>query len=245
MTKNVLTDSFSEPLNGATTAKVDINAGDGNLTIDRLAGGEQVLASGTLQYFEKQGLPTRTLVFSNGQAALTLRGGGAGRPWFRFPWAACNGATEWQIHLNPAVSSDITAHSDGGNVKLNLAGLAVTCVSADTGGGNVDVVLPDNAADLSVTAKTGAGNVTVEIESGIIGSNIVSANSGAGDVVVRIPSGVAARIHATTGLGKVTVDPRFSKAADNRYQSSDFDSAVNRVEITANSGAGNVRVNSK
>jgi hypothetical protein len=46
MTKNVLTDNLSEPLNGATTAKVDIHAGDGNLTIDRLTGGEQVLVSG-------------------------------------------------------------------------------------------------------------------------------------------------------------------------------------------------------
>ena len=75
MAKNVLTDNLSEPLNGATTAKVDINSGDGNLTIDRLTGGEQVLASGTLQYFEKQGLPTRTVNSSNGQATLTLKGG--------------------------------------------------------------------------------------------------------------------------------------------------------------------------
>ena len=57
----------------------------------------------------------------------------------------------------------------------------------------MDVVLPDNAANLSVTAKAGGGNVTVEIGSGITGSNIVNASSGAGNVVVRIPSGVAAR----------------------------------------------------
>jgi len=245
MAKNVLSYNLSEPLNGATTAKVDINAGDGNLTIDRLTGREDLLASGTLQYFENQGLPTRTLVSSNDQVTLTLRRGGTGRPWFRFPWAACNGATEWQIHLNPRVASDITAHSDGGNVKLNLVGTAVTRVSADTGGGNMDVVLPDNAANLSVTAKTGAGNVTVAIGSGITGSNIVNANSGAGNVVVRIPSGVAARIHATTGLGKATVDPRFSKTEDNTYQSSDYDSAAHKIEITVNSGAGNVSVNTE
>jgi hypothetical protein len=241
--KNVHTENFSEPLNDATTAKVDINAGDGNLTIDRLIGGEQVLANGTLQHVEKQGLPTRRLVASNGQATLTLRGGGAGQPWFRFPWAACNGATDWQIHLNPRVSCDITAHSDGGNVTLDLAGMAVTHISADTGGGNMDVVLPDNAANLDVTARTGAGNVTVEIGSGITGSNILNADSGAGNVVVRIPSGVAARIHATTGMGKATVGPRFRKTDKDAYQSSDFDSAANRVEITVNSGAGNVSIN--
>ena len=245
MAKNVLTDNLSESLNGATTAKVNIHAGDGNLSIDRLTGAEQVLASGTLQYFENQGVPTRTLVSSNGQAALTMRGGSTGRPRFRVPWATCNGATEWQIHLNPAVSSDITAHSDGGNIKVNLAGMTVTSISADTGGGNIDVVLPDNAANLGVTAKTGAGNVTVEIGSGITGSNIVSANSGAGSVVVRIPGGVAARIHATSGLGKAIVDPRFSATGINTYQSSDFDSAANKVEIVVNSGAGNVSVNTR
>ncbi len=243
MAKKVLTHNLSEPLGGATTAKVDINTGAGNLTIDRLTGGEQVLASGTLQYFENQGLPARTLVSSNGQATLTLRGGGTGQPRFRLPWAACNGATEWQIHLNPTVSSDITAHSDGGNVKLNLAGMAVTRVSADTGGGNMDVVLPDNGANLSVTAKTGAGNVTVEIGSGITGSNTVNANSGAGNVVVRVPGGIAARIHATSGLGKATVDSRFSKIDDRTYQSPDYDGVADKVELTVKSGAGNVSVN--
>jgi hypothetical protein len=222
MSTNFLIETFSEPLRGATTTKFDINPGDGNLTIDRLTGGEHALASGTLQYFEKQGQPTRTLVSRGGQATFTLKGGRSVRPWFHFPWAACNGATEWQIHLNPTVSSDITAHSDGGNIKLNLAGMAVTCVSADTGGGNMDLVLPENAANLSVTAKTGAGNVDV-----------------------RVPSGIAACIHATTGLGKVIVDPRFSQTDKSTYQSPYYDSAANKVEITLNSGAGNVSVNTK
>jgi hypothetical protein len=247
MAKNVLTDKLSEPLNGATTARVDIHAGDGNLTIDGLYGGEQVLASGTLQYFENRGRPTRTLLSNNGQATFTLRGSGGGRPWFHFPWAACNGGMEWQIQINPNVVSDITAHSDGGNLKLNLSGMAVNRLSAGTGGGNIDVVLPDSAADLGVKAQTGAGNVTVEIGSGLKGSgltskNILNANSGAGNVVIRIPGNLAARIHATTGLGKTTVDPRFSMTGKNTYQSPDFDSAADKVEITISSGAGNVSV---
>lgn len=245
MAKNVLTDNLLAPLGGATTAKVDINSDLGHLTIDRLSGGEQLLAAGTLQYFEKQGVPSRSVNTSNGRATLTVKGGGTAGSWFRAPWAGCGGAYEWQIHLNPTVSSDITAHTGGGNVKLNLAGLAVTRLSADSGGGNMDVVLPDNAADLSATAKTGAGNVTVEIGSGIIGSNTINAYSGAGNVVVRIPSGVAAKIHATSGAGKVIVDPRFSRIDGNTYQSLDYEGAANKVEITLHSGAGSVNVNSK
>jgi len=245
MAKNVLTDNLSAPLGGATTARVEISSDVGNLTIDRLNSGEQVLANGTLQYFEKQGVPTRSVNTSNGQATLTVQGGGAARSLFRVPWAGCGGAYEWRIHLNPTVSSDITAHTGGGNVKLDLAGMAVTRLSADTGGGNMDVVLPEDAANLSVTATTGGGNVTVEVGSGITGSNAVNASSGAGNVVVRVPGGIAARVHATSGAGKVNVDPSFSRIDRDTYQSPDYDGAADKVELTLHSGAGNVSVNSR
>lgn len=211
---NVLTHNLSEPLGDATAAKLDVDTGTGNLTIDRLTSGERLLASGTLQYFENSGLPTRTLDSNNGQAALTLKWGNNGSP--------CAGAIEWQIHLNPTVSSDITAHSGGGNIRLDLAGMTVSRVSADTGGGNVDVVLPDNASSMNVKASTGAGNV-----------------------VVLVPSGSAAKIHATSGLGKVIVDSQFSQIDSDTYQSPDYDGAANKIEIIVSSGVGNVEVNTK
>jgi hypothetical protein len=244
-TLNALAYVLAEPLRGAKTANVEVNVGDGNLTIDRLTGGEQLLASGTLQYLENQGAPNRYASVDNGHARLTLRGGAASRPKFRMPWDACNGATDWQIHLNPGVQSDITAHSDGGNVKVDLAGMAVIRLTADTGGGNMDVVLPDNAANLSVAARTGAGNVTVKVGSGITGSNTVEAKSGAGNAIVRVPNGIEARVHATSGLGVVTVDSQFSKIDASTYQSPGYDGAANKVEISVHSGAGNVSVSTK
>jgi hypothetical protein len=41
------------------------------------------------------------------------------------------------------------------------------------------------------------------------------------------------------------MDPRFSKTDKDTYQSSDFESAANKVEIPVKSGAGNVEVNTK
>jgi len=245
MANKVLTGNFSESLDGATSARVDIDTYVGHLTVDPIAGGGAVLASGTLEYYEKQGVPARTVNKGDGHATLTLKAAGTGRPWFRVPWAACGGTYQWQVHLNPAVSSDITAHSAGGNVKLNLAGMTVTRLAADTAGGNMDVILPDHAANLNATARTGGGNVTVDIGSGLTGNNTVNANSGAGNVVVRIPSGIAARIHATSGAGKVMVDPLFTRTDRNTYQAADYDRAANKVEITVKSGAGNVSVGTK
>jgi hypothetical protein len=241
----VLTDTLAEPLNGASSTRVEIRAGSGNLSIDRLATGEQLLASGTLEYTEKQGIPARTREQSSGQAVFALHTGDGGKPWIRLPWDACNAATTWQIHLNPAVSLDLTAYSGGGNLQLDLSGTALRALSAETGGGNVDVVIPENSSDLSVALKTGAGNVTVAVGSGLAGSSTLSARSGAGDVTIHLPEDVAARIHATSGVSKVVVDPRFSQLDKNTYQSPDYDTAAVRIEITTSSGAGNVTVDVK
>ena len=222
MNKKVLTQNLSEPLDGATTAKVAINMVDGNLTLDGATSGEPLLTSGTLQYLEYQSLPTQSVNKNNGQTTFTLKASGKGQPWFHFPRTAYNGAIEWQIHLNPTVLFDITAHTGGGNVNLNLTDIAVTCVTADTGGGNMEVILPDNAAGLIVAVKTGAGSV-----------------------VVHVPVTIAARIHATSGLGKVIVASRFNRIDGNTYQSPDYNNDVDKVEITVQSGAGNVSVKEK
>lgn len=220
--KNVLTHELAVPLNGATSAKFDINAGTGNLTIDPQTRDVHVLANGTLEYVEKQGPPVMSASTNEGQAAFSLKASGPGRPSFRLPWAACNGETAWLIHLNPAVRSEITAHSDGGNIKLDLTGMNITRVSADTGGGNMELILPDKDVDLNVLAKSGAGNVDVQI-----------------------PGGIEARIHATTGLGRVIMDSRFDMLDKNTYQSPGYDGAANKLELTVSSGAGNVSVNTK
>jgi hypothetical protein len=218
-TGEVLTENLAEPLNGITAAQVEIDPGDGNLTIDWLTGGEPLLAGGTMQYLESIGVPARSLTIFNNQATFLLKAGESAQRWINLPWAACNGATDWHIHLIPGVLFDLTAHSDGGNLRLDLSGLALSRLSADTGGGNVEVDLPDSASNLDVTAKTGAGNV-----------------------IVRLPDGAAALVHVTTGLGKAMVDPRFQQIDEVTYQTPGYTEAAQKVEITAESGAGNVEV---
>ncbi len=222
MAKKVNTCNFSEPLSGASLAKVQIQVGDGNLTIDGLAGSELILASGVLQYLENQGEPARSMSMNGSQATLTLKASGKGQHWIRLPWSACNGATEWLVHLNSTLTLDITAHTDGGNVRLDFADLTVSQASVDTGGGNLDIVLPDNRSCRSLVVKSGAGNVIVDL-----------------------PEGMAASISATSGLGKVIVDPQYRKVDEKSYRSPDYDTASARVEITASSGAGNVVIKTR
>jgi hypothetical protein len=96
-----------------------------------------------------------------------------------------------------------------------------------------------------VVARTGGGGVSIAVGNAITGSNTVEANSGAGNVVVEVPRGIPARISARTGLGKVSVEPRFSKIDAHTYQSPDYEDAADKLEITASSGAGNVSISTK
>jgi hypothetical protein len=245
MAKKVLTHNLSEPLQGAQAATYDIRTGTGNLTINRLASSDGLLASGELEYLEKQNQPTCIVEARSGKAALTLKADGGRQPGFRLPWAACNGETNWMIHLNPDVATDLTAYTGGGNLQINLADMVITRVLADSGGGNLDMTLPDGATDLNVTARTGGGRVTIELGNGMTGHNILAARSGAGNVVVRLPAGVAALIHASTGMGKLIVDSKFTQIDKGTYQSADYQNATDRIEIDASSGAGSVSILTK
>ena len=238
----VLSQPLAEPLNGATSAKVEISAGSGNLAVDPLASEGTLLASGTLEYPEKQAAPTRTRSWNSGQETFSIQAGSYRQSGFHFPWQACNGLINWQIHLNPAVRMDLTTHSGGGNLNLNLAEMSLSRVAADTGGGNVELVLPANASDLSVNAKTGGGNVTVEVGEGITGSSTILAKSGAGNVTVRVPSGVAVRVQASSGMGKKLMDASLTQVDQSTYQTPGYETAANKIEITVSSGAGNVSV---
>lgn len=221
MAKKVFTYHLSEPLHGAANARIEIDLVDGNLKIDALPNGSE-LASGDLQYLENQEPPTSLVTLNGSRATFTLKSGSKGQPWIRLPWAACNGATEWQVHLNPTIVMDIAAYSGGGNVWLDLTGLSATRIMAETGGGNMELILPDHLVDVHVILKSGAGNVTVHI-----------------------PGGISAKIHATTGLGKVIMDGRFNQIDKSTYQSPDYDNAIEKIEISASSGAGNVIIKEK
>lgn len=242
MAKKIINQGFSTPRNGAKMAKIEIDVSTGNLTIGSLPTGDPQLASGTLQYLEGQEEPIVSTASDNGQTDLSLRAAKMRPQWSLLPWKACMGATNWTVNIHPEVNADVRAYSGGGNLHLDFDGMTLQKVSAETGGGNVDLSLPSDMEDIQVIAKSGGGNVTVKIGDRANGTSIVDVGSGAGNVTVTIPRDIPARIHAASGLGKVFIDSRFEKIGDKEYQSPDFEKAASKMEITVQSGAGNVEV---
>ena len=93
-----------------------------------------------------------------------------------------------------------------------------------------DLKLQTGASSTTVTLPVKAGFTHVDIESGVASTNI------------RVPSGVAARISAHGGLSSINVDAtRFPRQGD-LYQSSDYDSASNKVEVKIQTGVGSIDI---
>jgi hypothetical protein len=136
--------------------------------------------------------------------------------WAWFPGESM----DWDIHFNAEIPLNLKIDSGASASNLDLTDLKVVDLDIDTGASSTDVTLPANA-----------GNTRVDIDSGAASLNL------------RIPSGVAARIKVKSGIASVNVDSnRFPHVDGGLYQSADFATAVNRADITIDTGVGSVDI---
>ena len=203
----------SIPLEGASGADVTIRYGAGEL---RVSGGadSNLLLSGA---------------FSGGAFKQVRRVGDRldatlqppDEAWTRWvwPWAMPPGHRRWRVALNPDVALALTLEVGAARTELDLANLRVTEVALKTGA---------SATELTLPARAGLTRAKIE--------------SGAASVDVRVPEGVAARISGFVGVGALDVDTNRFPSRNGGYESADFESAANKVEIKVQSGVGAVKV---
>lgn len=136
-------------------------------------------------------------------------------------WAWWPGESlDWDLRLNRDIPLSIKVDSGASSSVLDLGDLKVTDLDIDTGASSTEVNLP-----------AAAGSTHVEID------------TGASSLKVMVPSGVAASIRVKTGISTVNIAPRFTKLDGGLYQSADYTTAANRVDMTINSGVGSIEIN--
>lgn len=142
-----------------------------------------------------------------------------GPDWvFPWSWGPGNGF-DWNCDLNREVPLTLRFDTGAGEARLDLTDLRVSHVELKTG-----------ASSTTILAPAGAGQTRLDIEGGATAVN------------VRVPAGVAARVSARVGLAGVSVDAaRFPRVGD-YYELPDYASAANRIEISAQMGAGSLEV---
>jgi hypothetical protein len=207
------------PLSGATSGDVTLQFGAGALRVSALPSDSTDLAEATaalppgMRLVQKD---VRNVGAANVQ--LSTEGGGP----VSWPFGG--------FGRNPG---DVTLDTQlARKIPLNL--------QADVGAGQSDFDLKDLAVR-SFVLHTGAGQATVHFPAQA-GQTTADIHSGAGQIILDVPAGVGASIHGNNGLVSVNVsNDRFQKVGDG-YQTSDYDKAANRVDVTLNLGVGEVDV---
>jgi hypothetical protein len=160
--------------------------------------------------------------FENGAAVQRRRGPGSVElspdgatvfPWFDRPLS-------WKIGVTTGVPLDLDLQCGAAKVRVDLTGVSLRRLKIQTGASDTRVRLPRTAGESSVKAEGGAASLTFEV-----------------------PVGVAARIKSLMVIGSTSVDEsRFPRTASGRWESPDYGSAANRVELEISGGVGSVRI---
>ena len=146
---------------------------------------------------------------------LEMRGRGGGWPFAFRSWSSL----DWSVSLTDAVELSLALESGANETRLDLTDLKVTDLSLKTGASSTEIILP-----------SGAGHTRARVR------------AGAAEVKIQVPDGVAARIRAKGGISDISVDKgRFPRSGDT-YESSDYETAENKVEIDAEIGVGSLGV---
>jgi hypothetical protein len=211
---SVETEELSIPLEGARQARVRIRHGAGRLHVDASAGLDE-LAAGTFG----GGLDHRAR--REGDALeVDMRVPQRTAPFFVMPWFwGPRGALDWSFGLNREIPLSLDLQTGASDARLDLADLRVTDLRLQTGASATRLTLPANA-----------GHTRAEIR------------SGAASVSIQVPSGVAARMRISGGLAGITVDRSRFPRTGGVYQSPDYDTAPNRVDLDIETGVGSVDI---
>jgi hypothetical protein len=125
----------------------------------------------------------------------------------------------WTVGLTAEVPLDLRVEAGASRTTLDLRDLRVRSLELQTGASETHILLPRAAGSTTVKAEAGAASVTFEV-----------------------PSGVAARIRTRMALGSSHIDEgRFPRIGD-VYQSIDYGTAANTVDLDLQGGVGSVRV---
>jgi hypothetical protein len=138
----------------------------------------------------------------------------------QFPFDQLPSSREWKIGMSGQIPMSLEVHAGAAEMNLNLTDLRVTDIQIETGASSTTLLLPSQAGSTRVNIKGGAASFDI-----------------------RVPEGVAARIRSESAMTDIKVNSQRFSRAGGWYESSNFASATNKVEIEIQMGVGSVTVN--
>ena len=124
----------------------------------------------------------------------------------------------FRVNFNPGVELELDLHTGATESRLDLADLLVSSLELKTGASSTLVMVPER------------------------GHTRAAVDAGAAAVEFRVPIGVAARITTDTGLADVDIDTARFLPSGGGYESADYSTSLNRLELRIKGGVANFKV---
>jgi hypothetical protein len=140
------------------------------------------------------------------------------RDFLDFPFFGPRNQLDWDISLNKDLPTALKLNLGANKSDLDLRDLKITNLDLDTGASDTKLTLPAR------------------------GRYLADLDLGAASLEITIPEAVSARIRASLGAADLKIDQSRFPRSGGYYQSPDFDSAVNAVDMTIDAGAASIKV---
>ncbi len=174
-------EAISQPLQGAASAQVNLEAGAASLFLNKQSKPEGLI-TGTIAPGPGQKLSQNYSMTGN-QAEYTLSSSGSAIG--HIPGGS--NQYNWKLALNPQVPVDLKLSMGAGEANLDLTGLNISKLRSDLAVGDTKITLPQN------------GRLDAAVDSAI------------GSVTIYVPKGTALQIKAANGLSTISVPPGYQK----------------------------------
>ena len=240
-------DSFSAPLDGATTAHVQVEASVGVVNVAPLMDSADLFQA-DISYLGDVNFNTSD---SDGQRVIELTNTyDGGMQWFSFLSFIGQDDLEWNIGLNSETPLDLTVNTGTGAANLDLTPLQLTALNVNTGTGSVNLSLPALEASFNAIVNTGTGAVEIDIpDEAAVNLRI---NSGTGSVEIDVPDDAAVRLVGSVGTGGIDVPssmPRIGGdddgniiGAEGVWETEGFNTAERQIVIDFSGGTGGLDI---
>lgn len=261
----LVSEQFSAELGSATSADFDIDLDRGNLNIYLLEDSRNLTQvdvtrskDGDEFSFSAHGETNKTININLDHIDIDFMFGG---------WIESQSVTV-DVGIAPNIPITLNIDTGSSSTKLDLTGIKIDKVDADTGSGSINLIAPSGDYPIDLGAGSGtltiqlAPNTTVNLEAGVGSGTIkltlaegVSGNvkleSGSGTITVRAPDSVGVEVSGTTGSGGVYLPGDYVRTRgqdvpgpsdSGTWESPNFDTATDKIYIRFGVGSGSFRV---
>jgi len=236
-------ETFIEPLNGAQSAKVNLDLSINATRIGALDNTQDLLVADVYYTGDVR-------LRSSGESQRTVRLVQEGESFNFTPridqWAAL-AEQDWEIQLTPTIPLDLTVDASTGSLEMNLTTLKLERLEVDGSTGSIELALPASVDSYPVKVDGSTGSLDISIADKTAVDLDIQASTGS--IEIDVPEGAGVQVRITDGgTGSLNLPAGFDKVQgesnekEGTYENDAFDSASDPITIVVDMSTGSVNV---